>query len=404
MRRIILWLLIIFAAVPLRVQASERWSTAAEGNIRTGDVNIAIEEIDISSDGTFSEAEMDRLVIPGERVERIIRVTNLAEPAYVRVRPDFIYVCTPSCPKDPELVISGDDWVNKGEYYYFTKPLPEGGVCDFAKAVIIPQEWTSADAQNGLDIHITAEAVQEANFTPDFASDSPWYGTLIEKCVHEGYEGKKEKESWLLIEFKGGSEGFVKSSEDFLKSFYNLMPGGSVNGELCIKSSYRKSVDLYFETKPGEDLTLLKELSLTVKCGESVIYSGKMDGLLNKTKILTLKPGGEEQKLLFTIDVPAGLTNKYALKNGSVIWNFEAVREDENVKEEPETTAPRREPEEDTESPDDPSLYGLHGSGSMRRTGEAPYRLMPLCLAAVSFIMILAALTEWRKEDDNEGK
>lgn len=51
--------------------------------------------------------------------------------------------------------------------------------------VTIPAAWTSKAQDRVLGLTVTAEAVQAANFTPDFNSESPWGDTEIEQCVHE---------------------------------------------------------------------------------------------------------------------------------------------------------------------------------------------------------------------------
>ena len=75
---------------------------------------------------------------------------------------------------DEELDGISDEWVKQGEYYYYTQPLKNGESADFFQNVTIPAAWTSKAQDRVLGLTVTAEAVQAANFTPDFNSESPW--------------------------------------------------------------------------------------------------------------------------------------------------------------------------------------------------------------------------------------
>lgn len=55
--------------------------------ITTGDVDIAIQENQISEDGeTLEPFENDQIIVPGDTISKIVTVKNLANPCYLRMK------------------------------------------------------------------------------------------------------------------------------------------------------------------------------------------------------------------------------------------------------------------------------------------------------------------------------
>lgn len=171
---------------------------------------------------------------------------------------------------------------------------------------------------------LTADAVQEANFTPDWNAGDPWFGTVIETCVHTSYDPKLAGSQVFSVVFENGADGLVKTGEDFFSNWASLMPGDTVSGQVTLKNSYRRTVTMYFKTETIADDALLKALNLEIKNGDTVIYSGTMDGAMaERVKIASLAMN-EEAILTYTVSVPKELNNSYALSKTQTKWIFSA--------------------------------------------------------------------------------
>ena len=201
---------------------------------------------------------------------------------------------------DEELDGISDEWVKQGEYYYYTQPLKNGESADFFQNVTIPAAWTSKAQDRVLGLTVTAEAVQAANFTPDFNSESPWGDTEIEQCVHETDNSITEvtkQYTAMSVTYEGAARKLVAAPEDF---FRNLQ---TYNGDLQAAS-------------------LNQEISL---------------GTLET---------GKNSRVQFTLQLPAELKNAYAKRESMVNWIFRVQGAEEPGKNEPspaisQTTAPK---------------------------------------------------------------
>lgn len=141
-------------------------------HISTGDINIGIQEYEVKDGKESLYADPDgRLVLPSQKISKIPRITNYAQPCYVRVK----IACTGEMLVLSEQDISGmpEEWIRAGEYYYLTDPLDTGESADVFQTVTIPEEWTETSSDQRLGITISAEAIQSDNFTPDFSRNSP---------------------------------------------------------------------------------------------------------------------------------------------------------------------------------------------------------------------------------------
>ena len=56
---------------------------------------------------------------------------------------------------------------------------------DLFQNISIPDTWTEEHAKQKIAVDIQADAIQAANFKPDFSAMSPWGNQVIQKCVHE---------------------------------------------------------------------------------------------------------------------------------------------------------------------------------------------------------------------------
>jgi len=129
---------------------------------------------------------------------------------------------------DYMVTLDSNQWVKVGDYYYYIVPVDKDVSIDFVKEVRIPTEWDESYADKSFSIVVTADAVQADNFTPDFKSDDPWFGTVIETCVHTSYTSVQAEDEAFSVVFEGGAEGLVRTGDDFFANWGELMPGDTV--------------------------------------------------------------------------------------------------------------------------------------------------------------------------------
>jgi len=306
------------------------YSTEADGQITTGDVSITLREYELGEDGEEHPYVDEKQVVPGQRVSKIVRITNEANDAWIRAK--AMYRGQDQVTEFPDSMIGGisDSWIRCGSYYYYERPVPAGESVDFFRQVTIPGAWDRQTEGQTFSIGVTAQAVQAANFSPDFSGEEPWFGIPVEACIHSShalFEGSGEPE--FAVIFEDGSEGFIKSGDDFFAGFPSMLPGDKKTGTLVIGNRFRPSLSVWFRTEvPGDQseaaLELLSRLELTIRKGEEVLYHGPLHGrtLQEAMKIAPDLKRGEEAAVTYEVFMPEDLDNAYALRQARVRWIF----------------------------------------------------------------------------------
>ena len=296
-------------------------------HVGIGNVNIELAKSSLDKDGRKTAFDDEQVVLPGQTVDEIVEVNNLANDAWIRMKVTFDDSDIKGL--DDSLLSISDNWIKRGEYYYYTKPVDRGDSAEFMENVKIPTTWDESLSDQKMELHFTADAVQIKNFTPDFDSEDPWFGTVIEKSITDEYIIPEEKHDLFSVSYEGGAEGLVKVGEDFFSNWGDLMPGDVVSDEVTVANRYAKPVSIYFRTETIADDKFLKELNLQIKCEDKVLYDGSMAGeIKNKVLLGTLKKG-ETKHLTYTLTVPEWLDNPYAMSKTETKWIFTAVLPEE---------------------------------------------------------------------------
>lgn len=308
--------------------AVRSYSMETENHIFTGDVAISLEEYELDENGAEVPYRDGKQVVPGQTVDKIVKITNEAEPVWIRAEA----LCRGAESTFEEMAGGiSEKWVRRGKYYYYTEPAASEEAICFFRTITIPAEWDEHEEGQTFYVEITAQAVQAANFTPDFSQEDPWFGIPVEACIHDRRrlsEGEEQEEYTVI--FENGSEGFVKTGEDFFSNFRELMPGDRVKDSVEVGSRYSGKVDIWFRTdqleQTEEEKQLLQQLRLTVRNGEKQIYDGPLSGGDLESGIL-LAQGlgrGESRCLSYEIHMPEELNNFYAVRETGVKWIFRA--------------------------------------------------------------------------------
>lgn len=116
-------------------------SVTVTNHISVGDINISLRELE-KKDGREMKYQDRRIVLPGDEISKIPRITNHSEPCWVRVKISYT--------DDLEGLDGLDDrnltgmsprWIRKGEYFYYTRKLEQGDSVDIFAGVTVPSQW-----------------------------------------------------------------------------------------------------------------------------------------------------------------------------------------------------------------------------------------------------------------------
>lgn len=312
-------------------------SVTVTNHIAVGDLNISLRELE-KKDGREMVYQDRRIVLPGDVISKIPRITNRAEPCWVRVKISY----TDDLEgldglSDSNLMGMSTRWVRKGEYFYYTRKLEQGESVDIFTGVTVPPQWNEAYQDKKLGITITADAIQAANFAPDFSAMTPWGNQKILRCIHDtdGLVVQKKKPVDLKVEFEGNAHKLMAAPEDFFAGFSTAMPGDVFRDSIEISNTTEHVSEIFFRTsaecKSVKDQEFLKKLKLVITMDGKKLYSGDLLAVsLNKAVSLGKFDSGKKGKMEFQVTVPAELDNAYALRSADVKWIF-------SVEEEPET-------------------------------------------------------------------
>lgn len=318
----------ITAASPVYAEAY-CFSTHVDNTIETGDISISLEEFELDERGNPVPYADGKRILPNERLSKLVRITNEAEPAWIRAKAEFIADTGMEGAEEPVLGGISDSWVQRGGYYYYTEPVETGESVSFFEEVIIPAEWDERYAAEKFSIDVTAQAIQRVHFEPQFESEDPWFGTLIETCVHLDHGIRRTGENMeFAVVFENGVEGFVKIGEDFFDNFSAMMPGDTETDTFVVGNRYSDRIPILFRTEvPGgqasESVRLLEDLELTIWCGNEMIYAGRLSGdeLKDGLPLVNLRKG-ETETVTYQLHMPKELTNAWALQHAQVRWIF----------------------------------------------------------------------------------
>lgn len=311
-------------------------------SISTGDVNIGIREYQMVG-RKETVYKNSRAVMPGDTVSKIPRIHNYAQPCWVRAKITF------SGLEDMEVghmegVVRGipREWVKRGEYYYYTKILGKRDSVDIFRSLYIPSSWDKRFQEKGFTVNVHADAIQAANFQPDFQAMSPWKDHVIQQCIHE--ENDKiccvKENIRLSVEFRGDVYRLMSVPDDFFSNFGRAMPGDVLKDSISISNTTDSRAEILFctgmESLTEEQMELLERIGLELYLDGQCFYSGdlKAAGLRENISLGKFAPG-ESASLDFRLNIPAELDNSYALRDTAVNWIFsvkdEAGNSSENV-------------------------------------------------------------------------
>lgn len=333
----------VFAAVlagAIAVYGSFSDSVKVNNHIAVGDVNIELEEYQ-KKGSTEVPYKKNQTILPGETHSKIPRITNYARPCWVRAR-----ICYENQKKEQEgfhdrmLWGISEEWVKRGEYYYYTEVLNRGKSVDLFQGIRIPSAWTELHSGQGLGILIEAEAIQAENFLPDFSGMSPWGNQKILACVHEKSKAPScpAPGTKLSVEFNGKAHKLLAVPGDFFNNLGTAMPGDRFKDTVEVSNTTDQEAEIFFRTKVNsknkENIELLQQIRLKILMDGKLLYQGTLDSpKLTKNHSLGVVSPSRSGRMVFHLSVPKEWDNSYALREADVQWIFSVSEEDSKTEQ-----------------------------------------------------------------------
>ena len=121
----------------------------------TGKVDIELEER-MMADGEEKPWIMEEQVLPGQTLSRIARIRNQAADCYVRALITFSDgTGVEEGLTDQNLLGMSGDWIKKGSYFYYQKPLEENASVEIFTGIQVRQNGIPDMIQNSKSSLIT---------------------------------------------------------------------------------------------------------------------------------------------------------------------------------------------------------------------------------------------------------
>lgn len=319
-------------------------------HISVGDIKISVEEFE--KKGTKEVLYNNKGdVLPGAVVSKIPRITNRALPCWVRAR--ILYTNDRKELEgldDTKLSGFSSKWIKRGEYYYYTSILKRKETVDLFQSVHIPASWKKEHELQKLGLTIQAEAIQAANFTPDFSAMSPWGNQLIRQCIHEedGAMTCKKPQTKLSVEFNGKAHKLLSVPGDFFTNLGTAMPGDVLTDTITLSNTTDDPAELLFRTsvkgRSKEKRAMLKDVKLTVAMGNEILYRGNLESTgLEKNRSLGRFASGQTGNMKFRLEIPTEWDNRMAQKSADVTWIFTVNEKVKEVVPDTEETSGKKE-------------------------------------------------------------
>ena len=185
---------------------------------------------------------------------------------------------------------------------------------------------------------MTAEAIQSANFRPDFLSKMPWGDQTAEVCIHVKDGTEQEKERYyqnLSLKMEGRAGELVAVPGDFFVNLSELMPGDRQSDSVEIHNQFTKSAELFFRTEDSPEMTeqqkdLLEQLQITIYKNDEIVYEGNLRSVKLQEEIsLGIWKSNEKGSIRYEIFMPEELKNEYAVRDAQIHWIFRTDLEEE---------------------------------------------------------------------------
>ena len=179
-------------------------SQETNGVISTDIVDIKITNFKLDENNTEIEySNESSQVTPGDVISIIPKINNNGMNCYLRVKVKYINDNT-----DFTNYVTGfsGDFTKYGDYYYYNKVFNSAEQVKLFDTIKIPEDINEQSTSTGkIELVITAEAIQDRNFEPDYSLSDPWKNVQPEATINNTYEIDEEN-SKVMINYEDETE------------------------------------------------------------------------------------------------------------------------------------------------------------------------------------------------------
>ena len=247
---------LILAGMGTGVYAALQSNLTLTGTLQTGKVEIELDQPDVELDD----------VTPGQQILYQPTVTAKGADCYVRLNVEIENQSNTTEPLTVADIQPADGWVWKENVLYATKPLATGETATVIEEIQIPADWTEETASD-FQIHLTADAIQKAHFTPNFQNASPWGTVEIEEHkedAHPEYRTARAAKPEGITYVGDGL--FEVPSGDLFANFPELLPGDEASDSITIHNGTSQPITLSFSSIPQKK-ELLDQIGMKLSIG-----------------------------------------------------------------------------------------------------------------------------------------
>lgn len=300
-------------------------NVTVDNDMRTGGVNIKLDEYLVTNGQEVEYTEAEKIVVPGEQVPLIPRISNLAAPCYLRVKLSYTINGNITYLTQESLGEMSSDFKKVDDYWYYTKPLAQNDKLDVFKYLVIPTNMGNEDQGKTLQFNIIAEAIQSNNVDPDFDSTNPWGNAEILKNDDENYVMEKIQVSDAVkVEYDNDAAKILNVPDDFMAGLSELMPGDEITYTVPTSENPFNATYLFKILPDNLDdadvKDLLQHLQLVIKKDGTTVYDGNMD--VTAETAFGSAEAYQTPTFTFTVKMPIELNNTYAMRRAPIKWNF----------------------------------------------------------------------------------
>lgn len=313
---------------------------SAKAEIKTGGIAIQLNCWEEAEGKVRIQNRKQPELLPNEELPYVMEVHNLGSDAWVRIQIQFLKKTHSDelTVNDTWLYGIGKDWVKRGNYWYYTKPLKRGERIDFCRGIRIPN-LTYLAQNTTIQLFSRAEAIQKAHITPDFSSENPFKGYLIEGSAGRWDDSNGAEE--FKIQYANGADTVVFADKLF-SDITEIMPGDKKTDMIVVRNSGSENIRIHLKENGTEAFSpAMSMLQLKIKRKGKEIYSGPfMDQALKNGIVLGSFSGKTEEFLEVELILPMEAKNETAFQKiqATFLFSAEAVinqkTEDDNKKTE----------------------------------------------------------------------
>lgn len=299
--------------------------TGVSGNLKTGGVAIELNQYQLEGD-ELVEAELCWNAMPNQFISYVLTVKNKKAACWIRLRVDF----SQNTYGADNTWLSGinSNWVQKSDgYWYLTRPLDIEEEVNFCNGIQVPDLKKS----DGSVVEFTASAqcIQYKNFTPDFNSDDPWHGVVIEDEISTtGQMYYNSQKKGITLEFDS-SLNEIFSKQVLFENTGSVMPGDTISDYLDVSNNSGKKIKVVmFEKSYGDPKDISKFIKLRITRDGTEIYGGPLysDHLIHDGLDLGEFSNGTDCRLNFELTFSEDMTNKFEFTDIPIGFTFDVTK------------------------------------------------------------------------------